>query len=73
MSYVPEQGTKLCRRCGEAKSVHQFRVFRVYGSEDREYRRSWCKECERSYSRAWRKRNPGYHADWSRAYRDLKV
>ncbi len=73
MSYVPTQGLKHCRRCSCEKDVQEFRVFRVYGSEDREYRRSWCKNCERTYSRDWRKKNPGYHADWSRAYRALKV
>ena len=73
MSYVPQNGSKTCRRCGNDRPVTEFRVFRVYGSQDREYRRSWCKECERTYSRAWRKRNPGYHADWSRNYRELKI
>jgi len=73
MSYVPTEGMKSCRRCGNEKNVNEFRVFRVYGSEDREYRRSWCKNCERAYWRGWRRENPGYHADWSRAYRALKV
>jgi hypothetical protein len=73
MSYVPQDGSKNCRRCGDHKHVTEFRVFRVYGSTDREYRRSWCKDCERAYSRSWRAKNPGYHAEWSRAYRSMKV
>jgi hypothetical protein len=71
MSYVPKTGSKVCRCCGNAKEVHEFRVFRVYGASNREYRRSWCRPCERAYGRAWRRRNPGYHAEWSRRYRAL--
>ena len=71
MSYVPMDGHKACRRCGESKPVTQFRIFRSHGSPDREYRRSWCVPCEREYGRAWRRRNPGYHAEWSRRYRSL--
>ena len=73
MSYVPNEGSKRCRRCEELKPVTEFRVFRVYGSAEREYRRSWCKACERAYSKEWRQKNPGYHAEWSRAYRSMKV
>ena len=71
MSYVPMEGDKACRRCGERKTVQDFRVFRSQGSADREYRRSWCIACEREYGRAWRRKNPGYHAEWSRRYRSL--
>ncbi len=71
MSYVPVAGRKVCRRCGDAKDVSQFRVFRRYGNPDREYRRSWCKECDRAYGRDWRLKNPGYHAEWSRRYRSM--
>ncbi len=73
MSYVPQEGSKGCRRCGATKHVTEFRVFRVHGAAEREYRRSWCKTCERAYSRTWRAKNPGYHADWSRAYRALEA
>lgn len=71
MSYVPMEGEKSCRRCGETLPVTEFRVFRAYGDRNREYRRSWCMGCERDYGRAWRRRNPGYHAEWSRRYRSL--
>jgi len=71
MSYVPLDGHKECRRCGETKPVERFRIFRSQGSRDREYRRSWCRACEREYGRTWRERNPGYHAEWSRRYRSL--
>ena len=71
MSYVPNEGTKVCRRCETEKSVEEFRVFRAYGAADREYRRSWCRSCEREYGRSWRRRNPGYHAEWSRRYRAM--
>jgi len=72
MSYVPTEGRKTCRCCGASKPVTGFRIFRSYGSPDREYRRSWCLDCEREYSRAWRRRNPEYHATWSRRYRAMK-
>ncbi len=71
MSHVPMDGQKDCRRCGRQLHVTKFRVFRSYGAADREYRRSWCIECEREYGRAWRRKNPGYHAEWSRRYRSL--
>ena len=71
MSHVPTDGIKTCRRCNVAKPVTEFRTFRAYGAQDREYRRSWCRECEREYGRAWRQRNPGYHARWSRQYRAM--
>lgn len=71
MSYVPTEGEKGCRRCGGTKPVTEFRIFRVYGASDREYRRSWCRTCERDYGRSWRRENPGYHAEWSRRYRAL--
>jgi len=71
MSYVPLDGSKTCRRCLVEKPVTDFRVFRTYGAADRAYRRCWCLECERAYTREWRLRNPGYHADWSRRYRAM--
>ncbi len=71
MSFVPVQGTKACRKCGEQKEVTEFRVFRRYGQTDREYRRSWCMGCDRAYARQWRERNPGYHKEWSRRYRAM--
>jgi len=71
VSYVPVEGQKVCRNCGVSKAVVEFRTFRVYGAADREYRRSWCSDCEREYGRAWRRRHPGYHADRSRYYRAL--
>lgn len=72
MSYVPTEGEKVCRACGTQKPVTDFRVFRAYGSPDREYRRSWCMDCERDYGRRWRRRNPGYHAERSKAYRTMQ-
>ena len=71
MSHVPMEGEKICRRCGDSKRVTEFRVFRCRGSQDREYRRSWCVECEREYGRSWRQKNPSYHAEWSRRYRAM--
>lgn len=71
MSYVPVEGLKACRRCGELKDVVKFRVFRRHGDPNREYRRSWCRDCDREYGRQWRARNPGYHAAWSKRYRRL--
>ena len=71
MSYVPVTGSKVCRRCGEEKDVTEFRTFRRYGAKDREYRRSWCRDCDRQYVREWRKRNPEYHAEAARRYRAL--
>ena len=72
MSYVPMDGLKMCRCCGTARPVTEFRVFRSYGAAEREYRRSWCMTCEREYSKAWRERNPTYHSEWSRRYRAMK-
>ena len=73
MSYVPTEGVKQCRRCLKDKPVTEFRVFdkgRVTG--DRQYRRSWCRDCDREYVREWRRRNPGYHAERARRYRALE-
>ena len=71
MSCVPQCGTKRCRRCNIEKPVTEYRVFRMSGDIDREYRRCWCMTCEQDYSRAWRIRHPGYHATKSRYYRSL--
>ena len=52
---------KLCRRCGESKSVHEFRVFKIRRWADAPpsvYRKSWCFDCENEYQREYRRRNP---------------
>lgn len=71
MSYVPAEGSKLCRSCGRPLPVGDFPVFRKYGQQDREYRRPQCRGCRVAYVRAWRERNPTYASEASRRYRAL--
>jgi len=78
-----EEKTKTCRRCGEKRATREFRAFSVRSGWEYlgpgkyrpkymgPYLRSWCRDCEREYSKSWRERHPGYHAQKAREYRAM--
>jgi len=66
MSYG--EASKDCCRCGLDKPLSDYREKHNSGKY---YRSSWCRKCDVEYTRAWRKRNPDYHAKKSKYYRSL--
>jgi hypothetical protein len=49
-----KERTKVCRRCGEAKALYQYRTHRHMADG----KHSWCNSCVRVGQREWRKNNP---------------
>src|SRR5574343_234230 len=59
---------KFCTKCGEEKSIDEFRL-KFYKSHGKYYHNSWCKKCEREEAKIYRKKNRASVLKYKEGYR----